>query len=100
MKRQVTDDGHWFDLDAAEHFEESTFWDGRNRCSRVTGSQWEHETLYRTRGGRWVLNRSSQWEGARDSWVEIDDDAAALWFMRNGDTPHPACEAEYDAREI
>jgi hypothetical protein len=42
MRRQALTDGtgRWFDLDKAERFEEATFWDGRNRISLATKSQW------------------------------------------------------------
>ncbi|MBZ5574867.1 MAG: hypothetical protein LAO09_23685 [Acidobacteriia bacterium] len=45
MTRQALTDGSgaWFDRSAAEAFEESTTWDGRNHISDATGSQWNHE---------------------------------------------------------
>ncbi len=102
MRRQPLTDGtaRWFDLDRAERFEEGTFWDGRNQVSRATGSQWEHEALYRTAGGRWILHRWSQWEGVRDSWLEVSNQAAAEWLVTNGYEPHPAVEREYASLEI
>ena len=56
MRRQALTDGtgRWFDLDAAKRFDEATIWDGRNRISLATGSQWDHEALYRT--GQWPLD--------------------------------------------
>jgi hypothetical protein len=71
----------WFDADTATKFEEDTYWDGRNRISKATGSQWNHEALYRTKGGRWVLNRWSQWQGSRETWEFLDDDAAREWLI-------------------
>lgn len=100
MRRQVIDGGQWFDLDKAKCFDESSWFDGSNHISHATGSQWEHEALYRTRGGRWILHSWSQWQGSRDEWIEIDDAAAAKWLVRNGYDPHPACEAEYAALEV
>jgi hypothetical protein len=102
MKRIVLTDGsgRWFDIDKAERFDEDTYWDGRNMISKATGSQWHHEVLYRTAGGKWILHRWSQWQGDRESWTEVTDDAAAAWLVTNGYEPHPACAREYEALEI
>lgn len=90
MKRQsLTDDsGRWFDLDKAEKFEEDTFWDGRNRISKATGSQWNHEVIYRTASGLWVKNAWSQWQGSHESWTEISHTESAAWLIANGHEPH------------
>ena len=46
----------WFDRDAAKgRYDEDTRWDGSNHVSVATGSQWDHEMLYRTPQDRWVL---------------------------------------------
>ena len=87
MRRVALPDGRWFDVDSAEKFEEATFWDGRNRISRATGSQWDHETLYRTKAGHWVKHWWSQWQGSVDRWEVVDDDEAARWLVRNGYDP-------------
>lgn len=92
--------GRWFALDAAERFDEDVIWDGRNHVSRATGSQWDHEVLYRTAGGRWVLHRWSQWQGTLPSWTEIDNKAAARWLAINGHEPHPACADEYASLQL
>ena len=87
MRRVALPDGLWFDVDSAEKFEEATFWDGRNRISRATGSQWDHETLYRTKSGHWVKHWWSQWQGSVDRWELLSDDEAARWLVRNGYDP-------------
>ena len=86
MKRQVLTDGsgRWFNLESAEQFEEAVRWNGSNNISLATGSQWEHETLYRTAGRRWILHAWSQRQGTRETWEEIDDEAAAKWLVTNG----------------
>lgn len=76
--------GFWFDLDAAERFEESQTHDGRNFISDATGSQWDHETLYRTKKGRWVLNESSQWQGSQDKYSEVSASDASAWLIAQG----------------
>ena len=71
----------WFDIDAAEKFSEDTYFDGSNQISKATGSQWNHETLYRTKGGRWVLNCWSQWQGSRETWEFISEAEAREWLI-------------------
>jgi hypothetical protein len=93
-------DGRWFDVEAASRFDEDTWCDGRDQVSCATGDPAEHEILYRTAGGRWVLHHWSQRNGARDIYTEIDDDDAAQWLVRNGYPPHPACIEEYAALEL
>ena len=90
MKRQVLTDGsgRWFDLESAEVFDEDTRWNGRNKSSCATGSQWEHETLYRTKSDRWILSHKSQWEGHLPSWTEMEATAAARWLSINGYEAH------------
>lgn len=83
MKRQAIDSGSWFDLDAASSFLESTDWDGRNEISCATGSQWDHETLYLTKKGKWVLNSYSAWQGSSESWEIVTDGVAADWLIQN-----------------
>jgi len=80
----------WFDVDAAERWDENTVWNGSNHISMVTGSQWNHQQLYRTRKGRWVLLHTSEWQGSLDRYEAIGDAEAAEWFVRN----------EYSVREI
>lgn len=73
----------WFDDAKATKYEEATEWDGSNHISLATGSQTEHEALYRTAGGRWVLNRWSQWQGVRETYRFIDDQDARSWLLGN-----------------
>lgn len=107
MKRQAIGDGHWFDLDAAEQIGEGTRFDGRNHVSLATGGQWEHESLYVTRTGRFVLNHWSQWVGSPETWEEITPKEAAAWLVRcekdAAELPEAAARlivAEYEATEI
>lgn len=102
MKRIALTDGsgRWFDAEKAERFEEARFFDGTNLRSKATGEKWDHEELYRTAGGRWILHHWSQWAGSVDSWREISPAAAAAWLVRNEYDPHPACAAEYAGLEV
>lgn len=84
MPIALTDEtGRWFDEDEAIKFDEDTRWDGQNRISVATGSQWEHERLFYTSSGVWVLRRWSQWQGSTESYEELTQDAATRWLSRN-----------------
>ena len=98
--RQVLEDGRYFDTTKAEKWEETRTFDGRNHVSDATGSQWEHERLYRTAGGKWVLYHWSQWQGSHETWTEIPNEDAARWLVRCGYDTHAACRAEYAALEL
>lgn len=84
MSRIALSDGSgWFDAERAVKFEEGTFWNGNNHISRATGSEWDHQALYYTRSGRWVLNEWSQRQGSLESYREIDVAEAAQWLVAN-----------------
>jgi len=85
MTRQSIDGGGWFDLVAADKFMEDTRFDGHNYISVHTGSQWSHETLYRTTRGTYILHASSQWQGAHDTWSRLAIADAVSWLIANGD---------------
>ncbi len=73
----------WFDLDKAEMFPQDTEWNGRNHISVHTGSQWDSQTLYRTSGGKWVLNHSSARQGTLPRYERIGDEQAMRWLIVN-----------------
>jgi len=111
MKRQnLTDDtGRWFDFDSVIDFDENSDWDGNNFISAATGSQWDHEKLYYTRSGRWILNEWSQWQGTTETYEEIGQETATQWLAENerydeiGKLPkgiREAVETAFDAAEI
>lgn len=104
MRRRLTDGtGRWFETSTASYWEESTKWNGSNRISCATGSQWDHERLYQTAGGRWVLHHWSQWQGRMDRWEEITPADAARWLSINdhdADETDAAVEKAYAALEI
>jgi len=74
----------WFDDEKAERFAEDRDWNGSNWISVATGSQWHHEALYRTAGGRWVLNSWSQFQGVPERYEFISDARAREWLLKNG----------------
>lgn len=75
--------GQWFDADKAEVYEENSYHNGNNWISKATGSQTEHEKLYLTASGKWVLFSWSQWQGSIDSAELVDEDFAVRWFAKN-----------------
>lgn len=82
MARYTMDDGTVVDTaKASEHWEEASDWDGRNHISRATGDQWCHQTLYRSRKGRYYLVHESQWQGSRPHAEWISPEGAARWLI-------------------
>lgn len=76
--------GRWFDAETAECFNESTWWDGNNRISQATGSQWDHESLIRTASGNWILHWWSQWQGSKGRHTVVSAEEAQVWLIDNG----------------
>ena len=82
MARYQMDDGTIVDTkNAVSKWDESTDWNGNNHISRATGSQWLHQTLYRSRKGRYYIVHESQWQGSspRAEWVSNHE--AARWLL-------------------
>ena len=67
---------------ATKMWEETTRWNGSNHISIPTGSQWEHETLYRSRKGRYYLVHQSQWQGSATFAEWISEQEAARWLSQ------------------
>lgn len=76
--------GRWFCPDTAKLYEERMRWNGSNHISCATGSQWEHEQLYRTVGGTYVLHAWSQWQGSTPSYEIIGAQDAHAWLIAQG----------------
>jgi hypothetical protein len=68
---------------AQAHWDEDTWWNGSNYISKATGSQWEHQTLYKSRKGRYYILFESNWENTptRAEWVSMEE--AARWLLAN-----------------
>jgi hypothetical protein len=97
MTRQAIYGGGWFDIDKARKFDEDTRWNGNNHISKATGSQWNHEALYVTKRGIYILNHWSQWQGSGESWTRIDAADAADWLTANGHEAPDAATASAQA---
>lgn len=57
-------------------------WDGNNHVCGHTGSRWEHQTLYRSRRGRYYVVCTAPW---RDHTEWLSPEAVARWLLLNGD---------------
>lgn len=76
----------WFNPGTAvESVAENTEWNEAvgHLVSLVTSAE-DHEQLYRTAGGRWVLNHWSNWRAAPDTYKFVSDAEAKDWLLRNG----------------
>ncbi len=85
MKRiSLSDESNsWFDVDRAEEYKEASRWDGNNWRSLATNRPWYHEHLYKTAGGKWILNAWSDYEGVLEEYTEIRVEEAYDWLIRN-----------------
>lgn len=73
---------------ASARWIEATDFNGRNQISRATGSQWNHETLYRSRRGRYYIECTSQWQGSQGHCEWISPERAAAWLsVMDADIP-------------
>lgn len=74
----------WFDPRRAERFDQDRRWDGNNMIGVITGSQWVDEYLYRTAGGRWVVNNDAhRYCNGPDVYEFITDEQARDWLLRS-----------------
>jgi len=63
---------------------EATRWNGNNHISVATGSQWNHQTLYRSRKGRYYIEHESQWQGSTPHAEWVSNHEATRWLIANG----------------
>lgn len=84
MSRVNLGEGRWFETKRAKSWDENTRWNGNNHVSCATGTQWDHERLWRTGKGVYVLHHWSQWQGSGESWTIVDDHTAHTWLVDQG----------------
>lgn len=89
MSREVLRDVNgettgFFNPETSQEYDEGSVWNGSNHISLATGSQWDHEKLYKTKKGSWVLWHFSSWQGVLDRYEEIDEANALVWLLKNG----------------
>ncbi len=77
--------GRWFDLQSARSWPEAVMLasDG-TPVSRATGNSWEHETLYLTTHGSFVLGFFDEHNPSHTQFVEWDQTRAVKWLISNG----------------
>ena len=78
--------GSWFNVETAVCFKEDSQWNGSNNISLATKSQFEHEWLYITKSGRYILNSWSQRQDSFEIFEEITQNQAAQWMSVNNNT--------------
>ena len=84
MNRINIGGGRWFNSNSAECYEEAAERDSNgNLISHATGSQWDHECLYQTSSGVWVLNWWSQWQGSTETYKVVAEKCAYAWLIDN-----------------
>lgn len=72
---------------ASASWDEGTRWDGRNHISLATGTQWDHQRLYRSRRGRYWIESTSQWQGRTPSAEWVSNEEATRWLLTNNHNP-------------
>lgn len=78
------DDGTIVDTKfATARWDEGRQWNGNNSISLATGSQWDHETLYRSRRGRYWIESWSAWQGTTSRACYVTTEEAAAWVAVN-----------------
>jgi hypothetical protein len=86
MSKYSMQDGAIINTESAqESWPEKMYHDGKNCISVHTGSQWTHETLYRSRKGRYYIVCGSQWQGSKNHAEWLSPEAACRWLLLNGD---------------
>lgn len=84
MSKYRMDDGTVIDTSKAQqHWDEDTYWDGNNHISTATGSQWNHQTLYKSRKGRYYIEHTSQWQGSKAHVEWVSPEEATRWLLHN-----------------
>lgn len=74
----------WFDPTTATRYNQDTEWNGHNMVGVITRSEFVDEYLYRTKGGRWVLNHdASRYCNGPDTYAFLTDEQARDWLLRS-----------------
>lgn len=84
MAKYRMNDDRIVDTDKAQQqWTEATYWNGSNSISKNTDSEWEHQTLFKSKNGNYYLENSSAYEGRKSTaeWVSMTQ--AAAWLVLN-----------------
>ncbi|HZJ99617.1 MAG TPA: hypothetical protein VFC79_06405 [Tissierellaceae bacterium] len=84
MERKAITNGNgkWFDIEKAICYPELTYHNGKNYISKITGSQWEHEAMYKTASGHYIHNKYSDYQGSVETYIVVTKEVAAEWFAQ------------------
>ena len=98
MKRiALTDEnGKWFDAESSEKFTEESYFNGRNCISKATDTQFNHQDLFYTKSGKWIICNWSNWQGSITTYSIISETRAAEWFLKQS-TNLPECLKKYES---
>ena len=101
MSKYQMQDGTVINTDrSSESWSENSDWNGSNNVSCATKSQFEHETLYRSRKGRYYKVCWSQWQGNLPYAEWLDERAACRWLLvNNKDIPEDLKELVDEVEE-
>jgi hypothetical protein len=100
MSTYRMDDGTVVDTDKAQAtWKEATEWDGNNHISKATGSQWNHQQLYKSRKGRYYVEHWSQYQGSRAHVEWVSPEEATRWLVAN-DHALPEDLQKYEAEVV
>ena len=84
MARYSMQDGSVVDTDnASSRWQERTGWSFSGDISKATGSEWEHEALYRGEGGQYFIERTSQRQGSTPYVLCVSPEQAYQWLLAN-----------------
>ena len=85
-KQELTDNsGRWFDVDTARIFQEAiVLAPDATPVSRAAGNSWEHETLYLTLEGTFVMHFADDHNPTLNQFVEWNVKRAVKWLLSNG----------------
>jgi hypothetical protein len=96
QKITLTDNsGRWFDVDASKRWDEARVYanDGTT-ISRATRKSWEHETLFMTIAGTFIIHCLNERNASLASFAEYDGKKAIQWLLQNG-YPDEASKLDY-----
>ena len=92
--------GRWFHKEDAWEFPEGTEWNNRKRISLATGSEGQHEVLYRTKKDNWILMQWAEPSDGTEKYLMIPIHEAVAWLLRSGYTPGESGRFAMDSLEI
>lgn len=79
----ATDQGRWFDPDAADVYNDHQYVQNGKLISSETRSHSEHERLFITKKGNAIIERTFDDPGLWTLYLESNRDRAITWLIRN-----------------